>query len=123
MRGRGAGQRGHARSDARGHGVLEDQHAAAAAGPDQPEREVVSAAGKPRIALELRRENGRKVTAEASGHQVALIFWRKNDGVLLPLVLDTDEAAGLAVMLQAAVVEANEKLKQAARAAVARKKP
>lgn len=56
--------------------------------------------------LNLRRENGRKATAESSGRQVALIFWRKNDAPLLPLVLDSDEAEELARMLLVAVKDA-----------------
>jgi len=56
-----------------------------------------------RKVLQLRRENGRSVTADASGSQIALIFWRKNSGVLLPLVLDSDEAEALSKMLLAAV--------------------
>jgi bifunctional DNase/RNase len=61
---------------------------------------------KERKVLNLRRENGRSITAEASGHQVAVIVWRKNTGVLLPLVIDSDEAEELARMLTAAVKEA-----------------
>lgn len=59
-----------------------------------------------RKVLPLRRENGRSATANASGHRVALIFWRKSGAPLLPLVLDSDEAAALADMLNAAVKEA-----------------
>lgn len=61
---------------------------------------------KEREVLKLRRENGRSITASALGHRVTLIVWRKNDGVLLPLVLDSDEAATLAKMLTEAVGEA-----------------
>ncbi len=56
-----------------------------------------------RKVLPLRHENGRTVTAHDSGTRVALIFWRKNQSPLLPLVLDTDEAENLAAMLLAAV--------------------
>jgi hypothetical protein len=60
-----------------------------------------------REVLKLRRENGRSITADASGPRVALIVWRKNTSPLLPLVLDLDEAERLRELLQAAIEKAS----------------
>ena len=54
----------------------------------------------------LKKEGGKKVTVQASGEDVAMIFWRKNDGVLLPLVLNRMEASRLALALANAVEDA-----------------
>lgn len=54
----------------------------------------------------LKKEGGKKVTVQVSGSDVAMIFWRKNDGVLLPLVLNRMEAKRLASWLLEAAAEA-----------------
>lgn len=59
----------------------------------------------PRFVMSLKRENGKKVTVNAAGGIVALIFWRKSDSVLLPLELSTMEAQSLAIALNNTVKE------------------
>ena len=56
--------------------------------------------------LLLKKEGGKKVTVTARGSDVAMIFWRKNDGVLLPLVMNRMEAKRLASMILEAAAEA-----------------
>jgi hypothetical protein len=62
-----------------------------------------------RAVLALKKEGGKSVTAQASGADVALIFWRKNGGVLLPLVLSRMEALKLRDMLDDAAFETSRK--------------
>lgn len=57
--------------------------------------------------LLLKKEGGKKITVAAAGSDVAMIVWRKNDGVLLPLVLNRMESQRLQAMLQAATAEAS----------------
>lgn len=57
-------------------------------------------------ALLLKKENGKTVTVTARGSDVAMIFWRKNNGVLLPLVMNRMEAKRLASMILEAAAEA-----------------
>ena len=53
--------------------------------------------------LTLKKEGGKKITVKAHGLDVAITIWRKNDGVLLPLVLNRMEAQ----RLQRMIAEAN----------------
>ena len=50
----------------------------------------------PQEVLFLKREGGKKITVSAYGNDVVITVWRKNDGVLLPLVLNRMEAQRLA---------------------------
>lgn len=54
----------------------------------------------------LKKEGGKTVTVRASGSDVAVIFWRKSGGVLLPLVFNRMEAKRMASALIAAAEEA-----------------
>ena len=56
--------------------------------------------------LVCKKEGGKSLTCLANGCDVALIVWRKNGGVLLPLVLNRMEAQRLRSMLDAAIAEA-----------------
>ena len=56
--------------------------------------------------LLLKKEGGKKVTVRSFGNDVAITVWRKNDGVLLPLVLNRMEALRLASLIQTAAAEA-----------------
>ena len=58
------------------------------------------------VVLTLKKENGKKVTVKAFGSDVVLTLWRKNDAVLLPLVLNRMEAQRLRSMLDAALRDA-----------------
>ena len=51
----------------------------------------------------LKKEGGKKITVKAFGNDVAITVWRKNDGVLVPLVFNRMEAQRLAQMLIKAV--------------------
>jgi hypothetical protein len=53
----------------------------------------------------MKYENGKKITVNAAGVDVALIVWRKTGGPLLPLKLNRIEAQRLRDMLDAAVAE------------------
>lgn len=59
-----------------------------------------------RKVLTLKKEGGKSLTCHASGGDVVLIAWRKNSGVLLPLVLNRMEAQYLRNMLDDAIAEA-----------------
>lgn len=49
------------------------------------------------------QEGGKAITVEPSGKNVAIIVWRKNGGVLLPMALAKDEAKALRDMLDSAI--------------------
>ncbi len=53
--------------------------------------------------LFLKKEGGKKITVAPYGTDVVLTVWRKNDGVLLPLVLNRMEAQRLAAAILAVV--------------------
>lgn len=56
------------------------------------------------IHLTIRAENGKTITCDAmASGRVNVIVWRKNGGVLLPLVLSVSEAEGLRTLLDKAV--------------------
>lgn len=59
-----------------------------------------------REVLALKKEGGKSLTCHASGSDIALIAWRKNGGVLLPLALNRMEAQRLRNMLDVAISEA-----------------
>lgn len=56
--------------------------------------------------LALKKEGGKKITVKSFGNDVVVTVWRKNDGVLLPLVLNRMEAQKLHNMLLSAIEEA-----------------
>lgn len=53
--------------------------------------------------LFLKKEGGKKITVKTHGSDVVLTVWRKNDGVLLPLVMNRMEAQRLAAAITAVV--------------------
>lgn len=57
--------------------------------------------------LVLKKEGGKKITVKPYGADVAITIWRKNDGVLLPLVLNRMEAQRLSSMLDTAIAFPN----------------
>lgn len=61
----------------------------------------------PNPVVELKKENGKKITIGTHGSDVTLVVWRKNDAVLLPLVINRMEAQRLKTMLDNAILEAN----------------
>lgn len=56
--------------------------------------------------LALKKEGGKKITTKAYGQDVVITVWRKNDGVLLPLILNRMEAQRLRQMLDDSIKEA-----------------
>jgi len=56
--------------------------------------------------IELKNEGGKKLTVNAAGGGVAMIVWRKNDAVLLPLQLTRLEALALVRLINTAMEEA-----------------
>jgi hypothetical protein len=58
---------------------------------------------KPADVLFLKKEGGKKITIAPYGSDVVITVWRKNDGVLLPLVLNRMEAQRLAAWITAVV--------------------
>lgn len=56
--------------------------------------------------LFLKKEGGKKITVSTFGSDVVLTVWRKNDGVLLPLVLNRMEAQRLQAWIKRVVDEA-----------------
>jgi hypothetical protein len=61
----------------------------------------------PNPIIELKQENGKKVTIGNYGSDVTLVVWRKNDSVLLPLVMNRMEAQRLRQALDNAILAAN----------------
>lgn len=61
----------------------------------------------PNPIIELKQENGKKVTIGNYGSDVTLVIWRKNDSVLLPLVMNRMEAQRLRQALDNAILAAN----------------
>jgi hypothetical protein len=60
------------------------------------------------MTLNLRRENGKKITLEATDRGlVAFIIWKRNDTPALVLALERDEADVLSEMLDIAGLEAD----------------
>lgn len=55
--------------------------------------------------LFLKHEGGKKITVDTHGNLVTFTVWRKNDGVLLPLVLNRMEAQRFVSMLNIAIKE------------------
>ena len=51
-------------------------------------------------------EGGKKVTIKPWGREVVITVWRKNGGVLLPLVLNRMEAQRVVAQLQSAIAAA-----------------
>lgn len=61
----------------------------------------------PNPVIELKRENGKRVTIGNHGCDVTIVVWRKNDSVLLPLVISRMEAHRLKTALEEAICKAN----------------
>ena len=61
----------------------------------------------PNPVVELKKENGKKITVGTYGSDVTFVVWRKNDSVLLPLVLNRMEAQRLKAELDKALVAAD----------------
>ena len=57
--------------------------------------------------ISLKKEGGKKLTVKSFGADVVMTVWRKNGGVLLPLVMNRMEAQRLRDQLQAAIAEAS----------------
>lgn len=57
--------------------------------------------------IELKKENGKKITIGTRGLDVTVVVWRKNDSPFLPLVMSRVEAHRLKIELEKAIAEAN----------------
>ena len=55
--------------------------------------------------ITLTKEHGKAITVNASGRNVAVIVWRKNGGVLLPLEMTMIEASQLLNLLDLVIKE------------------
>jgi hypothetical protein len=57
--------------------------------------------------LVIKKERGKKITVKSFGADVVIMVWRKNDGVLLPLLLNRMGAQTLLKYIKAAITDAS----------------